>query len=111
LEFSIPSDANLGLSKFIKPCDGYVSKEHSLTIPVYSPTMSDYRTHHGVDVTGEAGDVVYVVCGGIVRDIYDDDLYGKTVKIVLEEFIRPEVKFGSLEELKQQIEKDINYIK
>jgi riboflavin kinase/FMN adenylyltransferase len=52
----------------------------------------------------------YIISETFIKD-FSGDLYGKTVKIVLEEFIRPEVKFGSLEELKQQIEKDINYIK
>ena len=81
LEFSIPSDANLGLSKFIKPFDGYVSKEHSLTVPVYSPTMSDYRTHTGVDIVESVGTEVLCVNGGIVTDVYNDDLYGMTVEI------------------------------
>ena len=75
----IPDDADLGINKFIKPCDGYVQKEHSAEIPVYSPTMSDYRVHVGADVTGELGTPVNAVIGGIVTDIYNDDLYGKTV--------------------------------
>ena len=37
---------------------------------------------------------------------FDGDLYGKTVRVALREFIRDEVKFGSLEELKRQIELD-----
>ena len=93
-ESEIPQDLNMGFDGFIKPCSGYVSKSFSLDIPVYSSTMSDYRTHHGVDVTGEAGDVVYVVCGGIVRDIYDDDLYGKTV--VMETVGGYTVKYSNL---------------
>ncbi len=77
----IPDDAELGIDRFIKPCDGYVSKEHSADIPVYSTTMSDYRIHIGVDVTGDIGTPVCAVYGGIVTDIYNDDLYGKTVCI------------------------------
>lgn len=38
---------------------------------------------------------------------YDGDLYGETVKISLISFIRPEVKFDSLEQLAAQIQKDI----
>lgn len=79
LDFEIPEDANLGIDRFIKPCDGYVLKEHSADVPVYSATMSDYRIHIGVDVTGDIGTPVAAVCGGIVTDILDDDLYGKTV--------------------------------
>ena len=43
--------------------------------------MADYRIHTGIDVTGELGTPVCAVIGGIVSDIYTDDLYGKTVCI------------------------------
>lgn len=75
----IPEDAELGIDRFIKPCDGYVAKEHSADVPVYSTTLSDYRIHVGVDVTGEIGTPVSAVIGGVVTDIYNDDLYGTTV--------------------------------
>lgn len=42
---------------------------------------------------------------------FSGDLYGKTVKIIPQSFLRPEIKFASLDELKKQIEKDINQIK
>ena len=38
---------------------------------------------------------------------FSGDMYGKNVKIELLEFLRPEVKFNSLKELKKQIEIDI----
>lgn len=79
--YGIPTDANLGLGKFIKPCSGYISREHSAEIPVYSPTMSDYRTHIGVDVVGDIGSEVVCVNGGIVKNIYNDDLFGMTVEM------------------------------
>ena len=77
----IPENAVLGFDKFIKPCDGYVAKEHSVELPVYSTTLSDYRVHTGIDVTGEIGTPVACVNGGVVTDIFDDDLYGTTVCI------------------------------
>lgn len=90
----IPKDLNMGYDGFIKPCGGYVSKGFSVEVPVYSSTMSDYRTHCGADITGETGDAVYVVCGGLVTDIYDDDLYGKTV--VMETVTGYTVKYSNL---------------
>lgn len=36
----------------------------------------------------------------------DEDLYGEQEKVRLQHFLRPEVKFGSLEELKAQLQKD-----
>ena len=38
---------------------------------------------------------------------YSGDLYGKSVDVSFESFIRPETKFGSLDELKAQISADI----
>lgn len=40
-----------------------------------------------------------------------DNLYGERVEIAFEEFLRPEKKFNSLEELKKQVERDIELIK
>ena len=40
-------------------------------------------------------------------DKFNGDLYGKTIKISLLDFIRPEKKFDSVEELKTQVEADL----
>ena len=42
---------------------------------------------------------------------FDGDLYGKTLRIELRRFIRPESKFDSLEDLKRQLETDRASIK
>lgn len=42
---------------------------------------------------------------------YEGDLYGRTLTIEFLEFIRPEVKFSSLDELKAQVEADIKKVK
>ncbi|MBR6564470.1 MAG: riboflavin kinase, partial [Clostridia bacterium] len=52
----------------------------------------------------------YVISETYIKD-FSGDLYGKDVKIVLEKFIREEIRFSSVEELKIQIEKDLSYIK
>ncbi len=39
---------------------------------------------------------------------FSGDLYGQTIEVELEKFIRPEQKFDSPEALKEQIKKDIN---
>lgn len=41
---------------------------------------------------------------------FSGDIYGKQVKIELIKFIRPEIKFGSVEELTAQVKKDIETI-
>lgn len=37
---------------------------------------------------------------------FDEDLYGQTIEVALRHFIRPEAKFGSMEELTAQIDAD-----
>lgn len=69
----------------------------------------DGRTYFGVTNVGvkptvsENGEVLaetYIIG-------FDGDLYGEKVKLSLIDFIRPEVKFGSIDELKTQIKKDV----
>ena len=64
-----------------KPADGYISRAFSPDDLIYSPTMRDYRTHDGIDVTGDVGSFVRAICGGVVEDVYTDDLLGCTVVI------------------------------
>ncbi len=42
---------------------------------------------------------------------FDSDIYNKTIRIHFEEFIRPEIRFDSLEELKKEIGLDIERAK
>ena len=46
---------------------------------------------------------------GLETYIYDfeENLYGEKIEVALERFLRPEMKFGSVEELKVQMEKDL----
>ncbi len=77
----ISSNTNLGEDVFIKPCDGFVTVEHSVDIPVYSSTFGDYRTHCGIDIAADKGAVVSAVKGGVITKIYTDDLYGHTLHL------------------------------
>ena len=38
---------------------------------------------------------------------FSGDIYGRTIQVRLLEFIRPEKKFGSVDELKKQITEDL----
>lgn len=77
----ISSNANLGENVFVKPCDGFITVGHSVDMPVYSPTLGDYRTHSGVDIAADMGAIVKAVKGGVVTKIYSDDLYGSCLEL------------------------------
>ena len=49
----------------------------------------------------------YVISETYIKN-FSGDLYGKNVRIIPKKFLREEIKFASLEELKKQIEKDLN---
>jgi len=66
---------------YIKPVSGYISRNHNPDTPEYSIAMNDYRTHMGVDIDSEVGTKVKAVADGVISDIYDDPLMGKTVVI------------------------------
>lgn len=42
---------------------------------------------------------------------FDDDIYGESLRIEFVEKIREEIKFNSKEELKQQLEQDVDYVR
>jgi murein DD-endopeptidase MepM/ murein hydrolase activator NlpD len=62
-----------------KPASGYISREFSKDELIYTPTMNDFRTHDGIDITGDIGSPVVAFADGVVEDIYDDPFMGTTV--------------------------------
>ena len=89
-------------AKIIPPKGVYVSK-------VYLPE-GEYK---GITNIGNKPTVSGEQQLGVETHIlgYEGDLYGKTVKVSLYEFVRSEQKFSSLEELKTQMHRDMEYAK
>ena len=63
------------------PVENNVIKEFSGGKPVYSKTLSDWRTHEGTDFKSEKGNTVKSVAAGTIKDVYNDSSYGTTVII------------------------------
>ena len=66
---------------YIKPIPGSISRRHNPDTPEYSVAMNDYRTHMGIDIDSDVGVNVKAVSDGVISNIYDDPLMGKTVVI------------------------------
>ncbi len=52
---------------------------------VYFETLKDWRVHKGTDYSAQEGEKVYAVSAGTVTDFIDDTLYGKGVKLELDD--------------------------
>lgn len=75
------SDAPVEDVAMILPVSGTVSTGFSLTVPVFSETMNDWRVHQGIDYCTEGEDDVVAVADGIVENVYTSELMGLTVEI------------------------------
>ncbi|MBO5374074.1 MAG: peptidoglycan DD-metalloendopeptidase family protein [Clostridia bacterium] len=76
-----PSSETTVLPEFSLPVDGEISFDFSDSVPVFSPTMEDWRTHLGVDVLGELGAEVLAVADGTVTNVWEDPFMGTCISI------------------------------
>ena len=69
------------LPTFSSPIDSLVIKGFSATVPVFSSTMNDYRTHSGVDFATSPGTPVLAAADGTVCEIINDPMMGVTIAL------------------------------
>lgn len=65
----------------VEPLKGEVLMAFSVDQLVYSPTLADWRTHDGVDISAKPGTTVLAATSGTVASVEDDPLMGTTVVI------------------------------
>ncbi len=63
------------------PTSGVLTHLHSLTEPVFSNTMNDWRVHKGIDISTEGGAAVIAAADGRIASIEKHPMMGTTVKI------------------------------
>lgn len=66
---------------FVWPVVGAVEMPYSVTALIYNTTMSDWRTHDGLDIAAPLGEKVMAAASGSIANVYTDQLYGTTVVI------------------------------
>ena len=66
---------------YLCPISGSVSRRHDPENLIYSPTMGDWRTHSGIDITAKLGDTVKAVADGRVIEVREDVKMGVSVAI------------------------------
>lgn len=68
-------------SQWMWPVTGELEREYTVEALAYDVTMNDWRTHDGVDVLVQQGEVVRSAADGTVESVEIDELYGTTVVI------------------------------
>lgn len=66
---------------YLLPLNSKVVKDYSGGDMVYSKTMDDWRTHNGIDISGNIGDNAIAVQDGTILEVISDELWGETVVI------------------------------
>ncbi len=77
----VDGEATEQLPTFVNPTGGSVVQNYSVEVPVFSPTMNDYRTHKGVDISVGAGESICAAADGVVQEIWEDPMMGKCLSI------------------------------
>lgn len=66
---------------FVKPVAGQIVQGFSGEELVYNPTLGDWRTHNGVDISCAADAAVKSAVAGKVVNMYEDGLWGQVVEV------------------------------
>ena len=75
------TEAEKAKPHYSTPLSQTIGRDYSRGVPVFSPTMKDYRTHNGVDFLGMAGDTVRPIAQGEVLAVTHDPLWGYSVSV------------------------------
>ncbi|HLS53222.1 MAG TPA: M23 family metallopeptidase [Tissierellaceae bacterium] len=67
--------------KFILPIDGEIITKFTDDTLVYSETLSEWRAHLGIDIRGQVGSIIKAAADGVVKEVYEDPLWGNVVLI------------------------------
>ena len=60
---------------------GKLSQKHSVDVQVFSPTLNEWRTHLGIDITTAENAPVCAAASGTVAQIWEDPLMGWCVAL------------------------------
>ncbi len=63
------------------PVSGKLVQKHSVDVQVFSPTLQEWRTHLGIDISTAAGAPVCAVAEGKVSQIWEDPMMGWCVAL------------------------------
>ncbi len=91
------------------PAYGVYAVHTSLGVPSQNPGQSfmaeaDYKGMMNIGIRPTIGDDKIMIEVNIFD--FDQDIYGRTLRVYIKQYMRPEIKFNNLEELIVQLDKD-----
>lgn len=81
-EVDVGVEAENVLPDFFPVSRGAIIKGFSDTVPVYSQTMEDYRTHPGIDIASPIGSSIYAAATGTVGAVWEDPMNGCSLTLI-----------------------------
>ncbi len=93
----------------IRPMDKYVIPKKGIYMTYTIIERKTYPSATNIGVNPTFDEVDLKIENHIIG--FDDEIYGKQIEIFFLEYIRPEKKFDSVEDLKSQMKEDIRYVK
>lgn len=67
--------------EYFRPVSGEILTKFEVERLVWSETLSQWQTHPAVDILGNMGESVLAICDGVIKDAYEDALWGNVVVI------------------------------
>lgn len=66
---------------FIMPVEGEIITPFTEDVLIYSKTLDEWRGHTGIDIKSDLGTKVKAIGDGVVKDVYEDSLWGNVIVI------------------------------
>ncbi|MCG4564775.1 M23 family metallopeptidase [Anaerosalibacter bizertensis] len=69
------------IQTFHIPVEGELGLDYSADKLVYSETLEEWTSHEGIDIKAKEGTAVKACLDGVVKEVYEDELWGVVISI------------------------------
>lgn len=83
-----------GSRKMILPVEGSVVTEYTKDVLMYSNTLESWVSHNAIDIGAKEGTVVVAAMDGVIKEVYEDELWG--IVIVIDHGDQLETRYSNL---------------